>query len=272
MPEDSHEKPIENPMNDTEDVAVGVFPDDIPGGVAHVYTVEPIAARDGRIDELIAGFLEAGERERFERFIPEHSKLEFLTGRVLLRSVLALRLGVEPAAVAFEIDENGKPRLADRSGRDLHFNLSHTRGLVACAVCRAHPIGVDVEIVEPARATVGIAERFFSNAEAAELATLNDDDRVRRFFKIWTLKEAYIKAHGRGMRIGLGNFSIALDHEPIGIGFEAHIDDDPAAWQFMSAMPTARHYLAVAIRHGAGTAPLDVRITKWEMRDSYLFP
>ncbi len=257
------EPPPENPVADTEDAAVGTFSDDEQGSVAHVYTVEPIAERDGRTDELIAGFLDAGERERFERFIPEHSRLEFLTGRVLLRSVLAKCLGVKPAEVGFEIDENGKPHLANNIGHDLQFNLSHTRGLVACAVCRAHPIGVDVEIIEPARATAGIAERFFSRAETAELATLKGNDRVGRFFKIWTLKEAYIKAHGRGMRVGLGNFSVELAERSVGISFADRIDDDPAAWQFISANPTARHFLAVAIRHGAAAAPLDIRVTQW---------
>ena len=91
----------------------------------------------------------------------------------------------------------GKPELAGERG--LRFNVSRSGDVVLLAVTHGRDVGVDVERIAAARAHGPIADRLFSESEAAELRALDYDDRTRRFFQLWTRKEAYAKALGVGM-------------------------------------------------------------------------
>ncbi len=75
------------------------------------------------------------------------------------------------------------------------------------------------------------------------------------FFRLWTLKEAYIKAHGGGLSLPLDRFAFTLS--PPVIAFAPGFPDDPAVWQFSTVTPTPTHILSVAVRHG-GTNPVAV--------------
>src|SRR6185436_18685723 len=101
----------------------------------------------------------------------------------------------------------------------LHFNLTNTRGLVACAVSVAHAeVGVDAEALDRSGETVAIADRYFSTEEVRALRALPESAQRQRFFAYWTLKESYIKARGLGLRLPLDQFSFRLG-ESIGIAF-----------------------------------------------------
>jgi phosphopantetheine--protein transferase-like protein len=114
-----------------------------------------------------------------------------LAGRLLLRSVLAQRLKIPPQEIKLALSPQGKPFLPHS---DLQISLSHTSGCVAMALCRDHPIGLDVERWDrPVRPA--LASRFFSPAERKALdAVENDYARDRYFLQLWTAKEAWWKA------------------------------------------------------------------------------
>jgi 4'-phosphopantetheinyl transferase len=138
----------------------------------------------------------------------------------------------------------GTPRLA--------FNVSHSDGLIACLVGLDREIGIDVENRGRARRALEIAERFFSATEAAALRRVAENERHTRFLEYWTLKEAYLKARGTGLRLPLESFSLHVEEgAPIRISFDPRLDDDPASWQFALFHPTPRHLLAVALRRRA---------------------
>ena len=103
---------------------------------------------------------------------------------------------------------HGRPEILDRPAGvpDLRFNLSHTDGLIACAVTIGREVGVDVEHVGR-RLTHDIAGRFFAPREVADLKSLPVAEQPRVFFDYWTLKEAYIKARGFGLALPLGDFA-----------------------------------------------------------------
>ena len=138
---------------------------------------------------------------------------------------------VTPAQWQFQASAEGRPSLAppfDRTG--LHFNLAHTDGLVAMAVCRHARVGVDVEKL--GRAPLAVAERYFSAAEVAQLRALPPEAQPRRFVQLWTLKEAYLKAIGTGLAGGLGRMSFRVRCRPENFRFERADDPDAARWQF----------------------------------------
>ncbi len=169
---------------------------------------------------------------------------------VLARTVLARHGGWPPEAWRFREGPRGKPEIAGPGGAPaLHFNLSHTTGLVACAVA-GDEVGADVEWVgrrtDPAR----LARRFFAPAEAEAIESPADEDRRRRrFFELWTLKEAYLKARGEGLtrRLDGVTFDVQAGAAPLA-AFAPPSADDPAAWQFFLVRPTPDHVAAVALR------------------------
>jgi 4'-phosphopantetheinyl transferase len=131
----------------------------------------------------------------------------------------------------------------------MRFNLSHTSGMVACAVIRELDIGVDVENAARRLRHRELAERFFGEAEVEAFRALTPEVRARRFLELWTLKEAYLKARGCGISIPLRSFQFQLsDSEPPRIRFDpARACGDAASWQFALYQPTRIHTLAVAI-------------------------
>jgi 4'-phosphopantetheinyl transferase len=106
----------------------------------------------------------------------------------------------------FDVAPRGKPRLA---GRELAFNLSHSRGTALVAVTAAREVGVDVEAVRE-RDLLGLARTYFAPAEQAVLASLAGPERAAAFYRCWTRKEAYLKACGMGLGLRLDSFEVTL--------------------------------------------------------------
>lgn len=199
--------------------------------------------------------LSRAERDRAAKFAFERDRLTFAAAHDLLRTVLSQYADVAPAAWEFAPTAHGKPILAGaHSARPLRFNLSHTTGLVACAVSRDADVGIDVEAIRPAddRMDLGeLASRFFSRTEAASLDVCEDEERRQRFVELWTLKEAYVKATGEGLSHPLDTFSFAIS-EPAAIHFAAPPGADAKAWQFGLFLPAPGYRMAVAARRRPG--------------------
>jgi 4'-phosphopantetheinyl transferase len=128
----------------------------------------------------------------------------------------------------------------------LRFSLSHTRSLVACAVATQDDVGLDVEEVERRLASSSLAERYFAPSEAASLAALPPGERDVAFLRFWTLKEAFVKATGDGLGLGLDSFAFTLD--PPLLAFAPESTGEPSSWRFLQLRPTPKHLLALALR------------------------
>ncbi len=215
-------------------------------GEVAVWLTEPSEAHARAVEPWLA----PEEEARRQRFQHHGARAQFLTGRWLLRSVVAALDGVTPAAVALRESERGALALR-ASPNAWYLNLSHTDGLVALAVARA-PVGVDVEDTARGGRTVELADRFFAPAEAAALRALPVAAQRARFFDLWTLKEAYIKACGLGLAIPLASFAFALDGAELCFSVAYGVDGAPAEdaprWRFARMDATPRHRLAVALR------------------------
>ena len=217
---------------------------------AHVWLANPERIHEPALLERYLALLGSQERERHARLRREPSRREFLVAHAFARMTLSRYAPVPPEAWSFSLGEHGRPEISGPSdGRGLRFNLSHTRGMVACAVTRDLDIGVDVENRARRLRHRDLSERFFGEAEVEALRALAPEERARRFLELWTLKEAYLKARGLGISIPLRGFQFQLsDSAPPRIRFDpALLCDDPESWQFALHRPTQTHTLALAI-------------------------
>lgn len=215
------------------------------------------------LQQSYLSLLSPPERERHARFAFEHLKAEFLLTRALCRIMLSHYAAVDPAAWRFGQNEYGRPHLlGPQQGLGLSFNLSNTRSLVAMAVARGtDEVGVDVEELQRRPAPVEIADRYFSPHERAGLQALRGAAQSQRFFDLWTLKEAYIKARGQGLAIPLDAFSMSLDSAGITVEFDQTMEQRGSDWQFALHQLQASHNLALCVRRPAAGA---ARITLQE--------
>ncbi|OHX34443.1 hypothetical protein BJL95_17420 [Methylomonas sp. LWB] len=147
----------------------------------------------------LAEVLSADERARAAAFKFAHLRDRYVVGRGLLRQTLASYTGSDPAGLRFRVGEFGKPALSGGPG----FNVSHTADALLIAVADAADIGIDIEAVKPARDLSGLAERCFSVDEYAVWLSLAESERVAAFYRLWTKKEAFVKAVGRGIALGV---------------------------------------------------------------------
>jgi 4'-phosphopantetheinyl transferase len=196
--------------------------------------------------------LEDAEQARADRFHFARDRDTFIAAHALKRNLLSWAGDLPPSAWRFITGRMGKPQIDPALDRPrLHFSLSHTRGLVACAASLDHEVGLDVEDRDCARDGLDIAERFFAPDELALLRDAAPGDRSDIFARIWTLKEAYIKGTGQG----LSNCPLdCVAFGPLGVRFGASVADDPAQWQFAQWRPTSRHLLALALRRPSAAA------------------
>ena len=233
----------------------------LSGGQAHIWYVRPETVVDRR--NLVARYerlLTPEERARKLRFRFEDRRFEYLLTRVLVRTVLSRYTDVAPEQWKFANQTDGRPEVVEpRPAAAPRFNLSHTAGLIACLVARDRDVGVDVENTTRSIGYLDIAERYFSRCEVADLRSLPESHRRRRFFEYWTLKESVIKAMGARISSGLSKFTFDLGPGVIGVSFDKSVSEDPTGWQFLLREIDPEHVLAASLRTENGE-PLRIEV------------
>lgn len=158
--------------------------------------------------DLLA-LLNEEELERANRFyFPEH-RSRFLTARAMLRKILSLYSHQNAKEIIFSYGSRGKPFLK-HNPLNIQFNVSHSYEMAVYALTKTHDIGVDIERIET-KDHDDIAKRYFSPKEFEDLQKLAPEQRQPFFYKIWSRKEAVIKALGEGLYAPLENFSVSLE-------------------------------------------------------------
>ena len=122
-------------------------------------------------------------------------------------SVLSFYLGQEPQDIAFEAGPAGKPGLKGEPPAGLRFNVSHSGDVAVVAIACGREVGVDVELICDPVPEPSAIRPYCSQCELAEIDALSGRDKVAAFYRIWTRKEALLKATGEG----LGGLSPDLD-------------------------------------------------------------
>lgn len=157
--------------------------------------------------------LSEDERERQSRLRFASDRNLFALTHVMLRTELSRHAEIAPQDWAFTRDANGKPALipALMALHGLHFSLSHAGGIAVCAITRIGPVGVDVEPLQIPSDIEDLMQIALMPHEASSLNGLEAAAKHRRFLAYWTLKEAYTKACGIGLRRPMLDYGFHLD-------------------------------------------------------------
>jgi 4'-phosphopantetheinyl transferase len=168
---------------------------------------------DGELDPGRAGRLLGPEAARYLEIGDARSRARFAASRAVLRRAASTVAGGDPEQFEIARQPNGRPYL--RGCDQFDVSISHTGAIVVAGVSRLGSIGVDVE--SASRRVLGpeLAERACTDEERARLAALPPAERDRAMIQLWTLKEAYSKALGVGLRLPFRTFGFEI--EPDGL-------------------------------------------------------
>lgn len=192
--------------------------------------------------------LDAQEIERYHGFSCEDAARQFLAGRALTRAALSCYANVPPRLWSFAANAHGRPAIDEpRAHRGLCFNLSHTSGAAVLAIGRVPEVGIDVETTDRPVDIEWIGRSVFTQSERGWIAAGGSGSETDRFFDLWTLKEAYIKARGRGFSLRPDSFEVANVDGRFLLRCSHDCDPSPERWQFHLSSPRPRLRVALAI-------------------------
>lgn len=199
------------------------------------------------------------ERARWQALKFDKHRREYLATHALVRNALSQHRAVPPESWRFHSNAHGKPAIEPECG--LRFNLSNSLGLVVCLIAEGVEVGVDVESRERAGSIAEIAPRMFAPLELAQLEHLREDQRPDRCLRLWTLKEAYIKARGMGLALPMNKFFFVFESEKeLRMEMDPNFDDVPERWQFCT-VENAGHCISIMVEKLA-----DPELHVWESR------
>jgi 4'-phosphopantetheinyl transferase len=185
---------------------------DVDRSATTIHLIRVPLPTDGVVVPSAVSELNPDEVARAERYLVEPPRRQFVATRAALRRLCGAMLSLAPRDVVFEFAQFGKPAVAAvQNPHGLTFNVSHSGAWAVIAIGWQRRIGVDIETQEARRDWRGLAERFFSTDERRQLAALPEPLRHAAFYRIWTSKEAYLKATGLGMSLPLEDFTVAAD-------------------------------------------------------------
>ncbi|MEW5733919.1 MAG: 4'-phosphopantetheinyl transferase superfamily protein, partial [Thermodesulfobacteriota bacterium] len=168
---------------------------------------------------------------------------------------LSLASGVPAPKIVFVKDKEGKPEVAGPpEACGLVFSVTNTDGLAMTAVGRASILGLDAE-PKGRRVEMRAVSRYFHPEEKLALAGLSDAAAMQNLLALWTLKEAFAKALGKGLSLSLAKTLFSVDPDGrVAVSFAPDLGQDPGAWTFTLFQPTPDHLAALAVRSPAKPA------------------
>jgi len=196
-----------------------------------------------------ATLLDSRERDIARRLTPADNRTMFLASHAALRLVLSLYTGTEPNELRFETRHGQRPELVwSAESLPVRFSLTHTSGLFAVAVTRRAACGVDAEQLSTGVLDGATLRTTLSASELERVRPLQSSEAVMAFHRLWTRKEAVLKAIGTGLRADPRCVSVDAEDEGASVNdpsVELHLR---TGWRVCTLLPTSDHVVSVAIR------------------------
>ncbi|RDU24801.1 4'-phosphopantetheinyl transferase family protein [Anaerosacchariphilus polymeriproducens] len=176
-----------------------------------IYVIERNRLLDTNEYVFLYNFISEEKKKRIMKYRNYADMERSLLADLLVRYAVNQKIDIPNSHLHFYQNDYGKPFLMFPN---IHFNASHSGNWIACAVSD-YEVGIDVEKIS--HVDEDIAEHFFTEIENQYLKNQPDLLRKESFYKLWTLKESYIKFKGKGLSIPLDSFSIQIDKENISV-------------------------------------------------------
>lgn len=145
--------------------------------------------------------LDPSEQQHALKLVNKNIKCRYIEIRARLRILLGDVLNTQPDKLRIQKTAYGKPYLIDYP--ELGFNLSHTANKLIIAIAYHCDVGVDIEFCKARTSLAGLVEKCFAEEEKHFWYQLAETEKTRAFYGFWTRKEAFVKAVGRGISLGL---------------------------------------------------------------------
>ncbi len=215
----------------------------------HVWHTSPEAVLAERPADQLLALLSDDEREHCRRALHERVRRERIVSKAMVRLCHSWYVDLSPQSWRFTTNAHGRPELVRPGGvPPLRFNVAHSHGVVVCAFALRRDVGVDVEDVSRRKLDVEVLTKYLSPSERAHIATLPRDRQRLVFLRYWTLKEAYAKARGLGLKLPFHTFSVDLSADPPSLGSTSEAPD----WALDQFHVPPTHVVAVAARRPPG--------------------
>lgn len=193
--------------------------------------------------------LSIDELQRASRFYFKRDRRQFIVRRGILKQIIAEYVDIDPKNLLFGYNPSGKPFLLnDSPPHNLRFNMSHSKNMALYAISFGKEVGIDIEYMQKDIEFQQIIDRFFSQSEREYLQKINIDSRKEEFFKIWTRKEAILKALGKGLSFPLQMVNVPYKRS----NFIFRINRDGnhgknSFWNVQDLLPANNYVASVAI-------------------------
>ncbi|MBZ9623629.1 4'-phosphopantetheinyl transferase superfamily protein [Clostridium tagluense] len=174
-----------------------------------IYSVNIINKLNVGLYDNFLSLIDDAKKTKINKFKNSDDKIRTLIADILIRSIICNKLQIFNKEIKYEYNIYGKPKLKDN--KDFHFSVSHSGNWVI-AIIDNKPIGIDIEQICPIN-YIDIAKISFNYDEYNWLLSQKKQKRLECFYKLWTLKESYIKMTGTGLATPLDSFSILFDTE-----------------------------------------------------------
>lgn len=199
---------------------------------------------------LLIGSLSEDEIERSNRFYFEKDRMQFIVRRGILKQIISKYLEINPKNLLFEYNPFGKPFLVTNSLKNnIKFNMSHSKNMALYCISSQKDVGIDIEFTQKKVEFHLIIERFFSHNEKAFIQKITTNKRKEAFFKIWTRKEAILKAIGKGISFPLEKVDVSFNKENFIIRINDNDDGQctESSWYVEDLLPTKDYVASIAI-------------------------
>jgi len=221
----------------------------VGGNHIQLWCVQGEAIRDAVLQSQYLKLICTDEKNRLKNIIFSKHRDQFLITRVLVRTALSFNNPhIHPSQWEFATNKHGRPTVSyPVLSTKLFFSISHTNDFIVVAVSLDKEIGVDVECLRNMREYIDIAKEYFSAHEVEQLLSLPRNEQRARFFVLWTLKEAYVKARGKGLSLPLDEFEFSFPTPSL---IKARLDssgnENSEIWEFWTIQPKSQYFISLA--------------------------
>lgn len=212
---------------------------DINNTEIHLWFINDREITDPSLLAAYLTLLNEEEQTKQRRFYFEKDRHQYLITRSFLRIILSLyESQVTPKQWQFQRQYHGKPFITTPVTKPLYFNLSHTAGKIVIAISCHNGVGIDIENINRESNLKEIAKTIFSHDEFNFFSQLAPSEQPNYFFLLWTLKESYVKAQGKGISMPMTDLTY-LNHK-------ISLQDQNPNWLFWSLFFGNNYQLSIA--------------------------